>query len=144
VLEICKWMQETWLSRAIAESVWGYPIIGAIHVLGIALFGGAVLMTDVCALGFAMRRTSAEEIARRFRDWKRIGLCVMTVTGILLFWSAPVRYYDRVSFRIKIVLLLCVAANGWILRSKLQRVSAWLSLVFWVAIIFASRGIAFF
>ena len=37
--------------NVISQSTWGYPIVSAIHVLGMALFGGTVLVTDLRILG---------------------------------------------------------------------------------------------
>jgi len=103
-----------WLS----ESVWGYPIIAAIHVLGLALFGATLLAR-----------------AEDYRTWKRIGLGVMLLSGALLFGMHAGRYSTSSAFRIKILLLVLV------LGLKLPRA---VSLALWIAIIFASRGIAFF
>jgi hypothetical protein len=100
------------------ESIWGYPIIAAIHVLGLAWFGAAVL-------------TRPEE----FRHWKRIGIAAMLLSGALLFGMHPAMYSGSIAFRIKILLLVLV------LGVKLPRAVA---VVLWVAIIFAARGIAFF
>ena len=103
-----------WLS----ESVWGYPIIAAVHVLGLAWFGAMVL-------------TSPEE----FRKLKRVGLAVMLASGALLFGMHAARYSASTSFRIKMLLLALV------LGLKLPRA---VTLALWVAIIVASRGIAFY
>ena len=100
------------------ESIWGYPIIAAIHVLGLAWFGATVL-------------TGPDE----FKTLKRIGLVVVLASGALLFGLHPVRYSASVSFRIKMLLLVLV------LSLKLPRV---VTLGLWLAIIFAARGIAFF
>ena len=102
------------------ESTWGYPIIAAIHVLGIAWFGGTVLLS-----GFGSD----------LRGLRRIGLAVMLITGAFLFWLHPHENYSSASFRVKMLLLL------FLMRTRL---GSPLSLALWVGIIFASRGIAFF
>jgi hypothetical protein len=99
------------------ESTWGYPIIGAIHVLGIAWFGGSVLIAD-----------------RELLTLKRIGFAVIFVSGALLFALQPARYYGSVGFLIKMLLLTLTVF-------PLPRA---LSLILWIAIVFASRAIAFF
>src|SRR5262245_31922078 len=119
VRELCQWFQETGLSRALAESVWAYPIIGGVHVLGIALFGGAVLIADLRTLGLI-------GISEELRHWKWVGLVVMAFTGVLLFACGPVRYYDSMFFRVKLLLLAGVAVNAWLAGSR--RLGAWLSL----------------
>ena len=108
------------LQTFLRESTWGYPIISAIHVLGIAWFGGTVLVS---------------QFARDLRGWRRAGIAVILITGAVLFWLHPVQYYHSISFRLKMLLLV------FLMRTK---PASALSLGFWVAIIFASRGIAFF
>jgi hypothetical protein len=114
------------MSEWLRESAWGYPIIGAIHVLGLAWFGGAVLVAD-----------------RQLRAWKRIGVAVMFLSGALLFALHPVRYDGSVSFRVKMLLLLLAGANAALAGTR-PRLAGGVAVALWIGIIFASRGIAFF
>lgn len=96
-------------------AVWYQPLIGALHVLGIAAFGGALLAD-----------------APRLR---RIGLAWMLATGVLLYLANAERVLASTSFRIKLALIvLAVVVPG----------PRWLTLSLWAAVIFASRGIAYF
>jgi hypothetical protein len=120
-LAICRWIQATPSSTLLRESTWGFTILGSLHVLGIAWFGGAVLF-------------------HMMHWWKRIGLAWMLLTGALLFWLEPLKCYNSVWFRVKMVLLL-VACLAAFLPPKI----AWcVSLVLWAAVILASQGIAFY
>jgi hypothetical protein len=138
VLDLLDWLQGT-ISQLIAESTWGYPIVGALHVLAMALCGGAVILTDLRALGWAFPREDASQLDRDVRWVKRTGLAMVVATGLLLFASQPVRYYGSASFRIKLVLLALIVVNA-----SISRRSAWISLALWAAVIVAARGIAFF
>jgi len=134
ILEWCGRIQDTWVSRTISESTWGYPIVGALHVLAIALFGGAVLIPHLRALEFADVR------------WiRRTGVTLVVLTGTMLFASAAVRYYESTAFKIKLVLLALIALNAiaasW---KKHRRLHSAISLTLWAVVIFASRAIAFF
>ena len=121
LLSLCQWIQQTGSSTALRESTWGYPVIGALHVLGIAWFGGAVLFEDP---------------QRRLRLWKQIGLGAMLLTGALLFWIEPVKCYQSLPFRLKMILLAAALVTA--------RLHQRLSLVCWLATIFAARWIAYF
>ena len=125
-------IQDLALSRAISQSIWGYPIVGAVHVLGIALFGGAVLVSDFSSI----------EDALQLRAWKRIGFGIVMLTGALLFASNAVRYAKSLCFEAKMVLPVLLAINALCFSRTRRR--AYISLVLWIAVIFASRGIAFF
>jgi|SRR5208337_3946265 len=121
LLALCRWIQDTQSSTLLRESTWGFTILGSLHVLGIAWFGGAVLFSGM-------------------RMWKRVGAAWMLSTGVLLFWLEPLKCYNSLSFRIKMFLLLLLACTA-LLPSRLARASA---LVLWAAVILASQGIFFF
>ena len=108
------------LQTFLRESTWGYPIISAIHVLGITWFGGTVLVSD---------------FASDLRRVRRLGLALVLITGALLFWLHPLQYYHSVWFRVKMLLLFLLTLTG---------LSNRLALALWIAIIFAARGTAFF
>jgi hypothetical protein len=103
-----------WLS----ESVWGYPIIAAIHVLGMAWFGALAIARNLDV-----------------RRLKWIAVALMLTSGIVLFALHPVQYSESIAFRIKILLLVLIGVLN-LPRSVL--------LAMWVAVILASRFIAFF
>jgi hypothetical protein len=125
LLQLARWLQDTSLRLDLSQSTWAVPIIGAIHVLAIAWFGGSVLVDDVKL--------------RRFR-W--IGLSVLVFTGALLFWSEPVRLYYSQFFRAKMALLVVIGLAA-LLPARHARLAIVLSLVLWAGVILASRGIAY-
>ncbi|MBZ5675952.1 MAG: hypothetical protein LAP61_17060 [Acidobacteriia bacterium] len=125
LLQLARWLQDTSLRLDLSQSTWAVPIIGAIHVLAIAWFGGSVLVDDVKL--------------RRFR-W--IGLSVLVFTGALLFWSEPVRLYYSQFFRAKMALLVVIGLAA-LLPARHARLAMALSLVLWAGVILASRGIAY-
>jgi hypothetical protein len=108
------------LQTFLRESTWGYPIIAAIHVLGLAWFGGTVLVS---------------QFNPDLRGLRRAGIALLLISGLVLFWLHPVQYYNSTSFRVKMVLLLLLVG--------VRRASV-VALALWGAIILASRGIAFF
>jgi hypothetical protein len=129
-LALARLLQDTPLRLELSQSTWTVPIIGAIHVLAIAWFGGTVF-------GGAVLVPNAR--LRRFR-W--IGLAVLLCTGFLLFWSQPLRLYYSQFFRAKILLLVLLALAAF-LPSRFARFGLLVSLVLWAGVILASRGIAY-
>jgi hypothetical protein len=84
-------------------------------------------------------------VLSQFRRWKWVGLAIVVISGGLLWWSEPVVCYKSVSFRIKLALLALVGINALLLRkSRTARLGACVSLLLWVGVVFAGRGIAFF
>jgi hypothetical protein len=125
VLILARWMQDTPLRLDLSQSTWAVPIIGAIHVLAIAWFGGTVLVNDP-----------------RLRRFRWTGLSILLATGMLLFWSQPLRLYYSQFFRLKMLLLVLIGI-GALLPVRYARLAMVLSLVLWASVICASRGIAY-
>jgi len=130
LLEIARSLQDTPLRLELSQSTWTVPIIGAIHVLAIAWFGGTVFGGSVLVPNSQLLR---------FR-W--IGLAILLCTGFLLFWSQPLRLYYSQFFRAKILLLLLIALVAC-LPSRFARLGILVSLALWAGVILASRGIAY-
>ena len=125
LLAIARYLQDTSLRLDLSQSTWGIPIIGAIHVLAIAWFGGSVLVNNA-----------------RLRRFRWLGLSILLVTGFVLFWSAPVRLYYSQFFRAKMALLVLIGLSS-LLPARDARLAMGLSLALWAGVILASRGIAY-
>src|ERR1700675_4919659 len=82
ILSLCQWAQSTAFFTAIRGSWNVYPVIMATHLLGIALFGGMILMTDMRLLGWAMRGRSLSDVVDQLRIPKRVGLLIVVTCGI--------------------------------------------------------------
>ena|SRR5579863_2630998 len=152
-----EWVENTGLSIAIREGGLPYPVIGGIHLLSIALFGGMLLVTDLRLLGWAMQRRTVSDVMSQLRPWKWLGFAVVAVTGVLLTWAEPVRLYRSPSFWVKMALLALVGVHALVFRGgvyehpeKLDagvtsqaKVAAVLSMLLWAGIIVSGRLIAF-
>ncbi len=116
-------------------------------------------MLDLRLAGLALRRVPASEVVGRLEKCMLPGFAVMVVTGLLLFYAIPVRSFQNVFFRAKIVFLVLAGINVWVLHSGVYRsIAAWsldaippkrariaglLSLVLWAGIVIAGRMIAY-
>ena len=77
ILLLAHWVQSTELFTATRASWYVYPAIMSLHLLGIALFGGLILMTDMRLLGLAMRDRSVSDVVNQFRVAKWVGLVLV-------------------------------------------------------------------
>src|SRR5204863_2625092 len=111
-----QWIESTGLSTAIREGAFLYPILGGIHLLCIALFGGMVLATDLRLLGWAMQRRLIGDMIYGLRPWKRLGFLLITATGLLLAWGEPVRLYGSPSCWVQLLLHGLVGVHAAIFR----------------------------
>ncbi|HTQ56510.1 MAG TPA: DUF6644 family protein [Bryobacteraceae bacterium] len=157
IVTMLEWIESTDLSTTIREGALPYPIIGGFHLLGIALFGGMVLMTDLRLLGWALPRRMVSDIVQQSRPWKWAGFVLVAVTGLLLAWAEPQKLYRSPSFWIKMALLTLVGVHALVFRAgvynntaKLDqavtgraRLAAALSLLLWAGLIVSGRLIAY-
>jgi hypothetical protein len=159
LLSFFEWMAQTRASVAMAESVWAFPIVESVHVLSLCLFLGMAVILDLRLLSLVMRDVPVSEVATRLLPWTTAGFVVMVISGVLTFFNAPVRYYENIFFRIKVVALLLAGVNVWVFHSGIWlKVSDWerdavapfrarlagiLSLVLWAGIVVAGRMIAY-
>ena len=102
---VVAWLAATEGSIALHESLYMYPLVETVHVIGIMLFAGTIAMVDLRLLGRAFTDTPVSEMTSRILPWTVAGFAVMAVTGMLLFYAIPVRTYHSVWFRLKLVLL---------------------------------------
>jgi len=157
IASLLQWIESTDLSTAIREGALPYPIIGGIHLLGIALFGGMLLATDLRLLGWAMRRRPVSEIVEQFRAWKRAGFILVAGSGLLLAWAEPQKLYRSPAFWVKMALLVLVGVHALAFRARVYgnaarldaavtteaKLAASISLFLWAGLIVSGRLIAF-
>ncbi len=141
------------------ESLYVWPLLESTHVLSLGLFVGTAVMNDLRLLGWTMREVPVSEITGRLLPWTRIGFAVMLTTGLLLFYSSPVRYYHNIFFRFKVLLLIVAGLNAFVFHRGIhRRVAEWdndtklpraarvagaVSLIAWALIVVSGRLIAY-
>jgi hypothetical protein len=159
ILHFCQWLQDTWISVAIRESIWSYPIIESIHVLSLCIFLGLLLVWDCRLLGFVMPRVPVSAIWRQLIPWIAFGAVLMMGSGVLLFWSDPVRFYGNIFFRVKTFALVLAVLNAAAFHLGIEkqiaqwdaapvppraaRIAGGVSLGLWVLIVISGRLVAY-
>ena len=150
---------ETPWSVALHESEIAYSLIESFHVWSMCLFFGMTIMFDLRLLGLIMRNVSVSEVIRRLQPWTILGFVMMVITGTLLVYAIPVRSYQNIFFRTKMVLLLLAGLNIFIFHSRVfpsvakwdadplpprpARLAGMFSLALWVCIVVSGRMIAY-
>ena len=84
---------------------WFFPAVESVHLMGLALTGGAVLMLDLRLLGFGLRRQPVAQVAQDAQRWLLVSLVVMLPTGFLLFMASAVKCYYLPAFWVKMTSL---------------------------------------
>ena len=159
LLPFCEWLAGTSGSIALHQSLLVYPLLETTHVLTLCVFLGTAVMVDLRILGLTLVRVPMSEIERRLGPWMLAGFVVMVITGMLLFYAIPVRTYQNIFFRIKVVALMLAGLNAFVFHSTIdRRIAEWdrdpvppraarragaRSLVLWAIIVVAGRMIAY-
>src|SRR5262250_1518361 len=100
-LSFFEWCESSWLGQLVGDSVWAFPVLEGIHLLGLSLLGGALLVVDLRMLGMGLTQEPIAELARAARRWLLIAIGIMAATGIPLFFSEAVKCYHNQSFWVK-------------------------------------------
>ena len=121
LLPFCQWLAETPGSIALKESFYMYPLVESAHVLTLCLFLGMAIMFDLRLLGVTLASVPMSEIRKRLGPWMAAGFVVMVITGVMLFYAIPVRSYQSIFFRTKVVALVLVGLNAFVFHSGIDR-----------------------
>jgi hypothetical protein len=113
-----------------------FPILEAIHVMGLALFVGTIVLVDVRLLGWSEQPTA------KLVPWTWAGFAVMLITGAALFFSNVQRYVHNSGFIVKMGLLALALLAHFTVHRKGTRFSAILSLTLWSAVVISAKAIA--
>jgi hypothetical protein len=102
---VFQWLQTTPISKVVRSSNAVVDGIETVHLFGLCLLGGTVLMVDLSLMGLGLRGQPVAGIARDLAPWTRRGLTLMLVTGPLLFFGEALKCYDRPWFWVKMSIL---------------------------------------
>jgi hypothetical protein len=154
-----EWVDALPSSVAIRESVYGYPALLTTHVLSMCLFAGLIIMMDLRLFGVGNRRTPFSEVQKSFFTAQMVGMAVSSITGLILVYGQPTRFFDNIFFWIKMMMMALAGANALVFHyTTYGSVAEWdsapvmpsrakfaavISIVLWVSIIASGRLIAY-
>ena len=122
-----QWVESTEISRIIRESLWMFPVSEAIHLVGLCMLGGALLVVDLRMLGVGLKGTPIAELDRQARPWLIGAITLMLATGLLLFCSEAVKCYYNHAFWVKIVTIPLAMLFTLVVRERFARRAAYTS-----------------
>jgi hypothetical protein len=151
------WLESTPIAMWVGLSLWAYPMLLAIHIVGLAIVVGIFSMRDLRLLGMFTGLQPAAFLPLSRLAW--VGFIINAISGILLFTSQAVTFVNNTPFLIKIVAILTGMALAGVIQSRLRselagdgsyaeisgstRSIATASLACWLTAIIAGRLIAY-
>lgn len=155
LLTFFQWCEASGIGNTIRKSSWLFPVIEAIHLLGLGVIGGAVLLVDLRLFGVGLKRQSAAQLTRDAQPWLLGSLVLMIITGGLLFLSEAIKCYYHGAFWFKMTcLFLAIVFTFTIQRSVTMsdetrvnpvrsKVVAVVSVLLWAGVGIGGRWIGF-
>ena len=140
------------------ESLWLYPSVEIVHILGFVTLVGSVAMFDLRVLGLS-KSIPVRALGRHLLPWSVGALLLIVPSGLLMFTAHAGDFLGNRAFQLKMALLLAAGINAAIFHTGPYRsVGSWdvgasapagaracaaLSLATWIAIICCGRLLAY-
>lgn len=153
LLDIFERLEEVWIGEAIRNSLWLFPVVEAVHLVGLALLGGTVLVVDFRLLGITLRKQPVQRVLRNTRPYFILALVTMFSTGIPLALSEMIKLYYNFSWWVKVsalglaILFTFLVHDPLVLRENTPRATLFalgvVSIGLWFTVAGAGRWIGF-
>lgn len=136
--------------EALKTHAWAYPVLEIVHITGIALLLGNMVLLELRVFGRGAALPVAD-LARLSLGLAGLGFAVAAASGLLMFATQPGELLANRAFTLKMLLLLAAGCNAAVFhtRSSLLRLDTTarlqmlLSTGIWLAVIACGRWIAY-
>lgn len=151
-------VEEGGIGAAMRDSMWLYPAVETVHILGFAILVGSVVMFDLRVLGLA-RRVPVRALAGLLLPWGAAALILIVPAGLLMFTADASSLVSNRAFVLKMLLLMLAGVNAaafhlgpfrsaarWdqdVAAPLSARLHALASLLLWTGILTCGRFIAY-
>jgi len=112
IIEIAQAIQDSSIGVAIAESTVVFPVIETVHLLGLALSVGLLLIVDLRLLGLVLPKVPVATVHHQLRRWIFTGFTFTFVSGALLFWAEAGQVIVNYAFIAHGIFILLGIANA--------------------------------
>ena len=134
----------------IASNAFVYPALEVVHIVGIAMLVGNLLLFELRVWG-AGASVPLVALARMALPVALTGFGLAAFSGSLMFASQPLELLANRAFTLKLVLLMLAGTNAALFHARgglgrldtLSRVQTALSLGLWLGVIICGRWIAY-
>ena len=135
---------------ALKASVWAYPALEVLHICGIALLVGNLVLLEIRVFGRGSM-LDVKALASLSLAIAGVGFSLAALSGLLMFASQAAELLTNRAFTLKMILLILAGCNaawfhGRASLDKLDALARWqmiLSTLIWLAVITCGRWIAY-
>ena len=135
---------------ALKSHVWAYPALEVVHIVGIGLLLGNLVLLELRVFGMGAA-LPVKPLARLSLGLAATGFCLAAISGLLMFASQPEELLANRIFTLKMLLLLVAACNAGLFHARdslskmdtVARVYMVISTVLWLSVVTCGRWIAY-
>lgn len=151
-------LEQGGIAQAMRDSMWLYPVVETVHIVGFIILVGAVILFDLRVLGLS-KRVPVRMLAAHLLPWGAAALVLIVPAGLLMFSSDAGNLVGNRAFVLKMLLLMLAGANAaafhmgsfrtaerWdqgVTAPVSARLHAAASLLLWIGIVTCGRMIAY-
>ena len=140
-------LEGLWLAQAMKHSSWLYPTVETMHIWGIGMLFGSVVIMDLRILGVASK-LNLSDLSRLGVLVALFGFGLAVLTGSLMFITQASELISSRLFILKMCLIFLLLANAIILRMRtvsngISKAQALISLAGWACVIGMGRWLAY-
>ena len=140
-------LESVWLAQAMKYSTWLYPTVETVHIWGIGMLFGSVVIMDLRVLGLG-KALDYSALSRLGIAVSVIGFFLTVLTGSMLFITHAADLIASRLFILKMCLIFLLIANATLLRMRVvinpvTKAQAVISLVGWASVIGLGRWLAY-
>jgi hypothetical protein len=84
---VADWMEQTRMGTAIAEGRYAFPIIEGIHLIGLAVAVGLLMLVDLRLMGLFLPQVPPRQLHRQLLPYVLAAFGVIVLAGVLLLFS---------------------------------------------------------
>ena len=147
------------LGQAMRQWLWLYPSVEIVHIAGIAMLVGSIVVLDLRLLGLS-RSLPVRRLAAHVLPWSAGSFLLIVPSGLAMFVAHAADLMGNPVFALKVCLILAAGTNAaafhaGVFRSAAQwdvdvmpplaaRFAAALSLLLWLSVLACGRLLAYF
>lgn len=127
IQEFCDWLSRTNVSVAFQSATWFVPTVQTVHIICIAILLTSVYVVSFRLIGLTREGQPLAVLIAKSTPWVWTSLCVLLGTGVLLTITEPSRELLNWVFRVKMLLVIVLAAILLAVQIRTRRQPAYWS-----------------
>jgi hypothetical protein len=118
LIEFADLLYDSELGTSLRESIYAYPIVEGIHLIGLAFSVGLLFFVDLRLLGLFLPKTSVSALFQPLRPLILGSFAVTMVTGVLLFVASAQKIITLDVFFYKLIFIALAGVNALLFELK--------------------------